>query len=239
MSVFVVAALSALSAAPAEAQRAASSAGDRPWTTDDGRISAAPRAPSALVGRSSFSSPTAAQQDGGLANHLPPARENMELVSKLELTSPFGNVLPGQIADVTVHKDAAYLMSWSPKDNPTDVACRRGGFFSVDIANPAAPVQRAFVPALPQTYHGEGAHAVAVDTPGFRGDLLAVNNEPCGPNGVGGFDLYDVSNPANPVILVQGAGDRSPEGSLAQNPAEKPNSNHSILSGRTGRAPTP
>ncbi len=153
----------------------------------------------------------------------------MEVVSKLELTRPFGNVLPGQIADVAVHKDAAYLMSWAPRDNPADTACRRGGFFSVDISDPAAPAQKAFVPALPETYHGEGAHAITLDLPGFKGDVLAVNNEPCGTNGVGGFDLYDVSNPASPVTLIQGAGDSSPDGSLVQDPLEKPNSNHSIF----------
>ena len=152
----------------------------------------------------------------------------MEVVSKLELTQPFGNVLPGQIADVAVHKNAAYLMSWSPADDPAQ-PCRRGGFFSVDISNPAAPVQKAFVPALAETYHGEGAHAITVNTPAFAGDLLAVNNEPCGTNGVGGFDLYDVSNPAAPVTLIQGAGDKSPDGSLVQDPAEIANSNHSIF----------
>ena len=41
--------------------------------------------------------------------------------------------------------------------------------------------------------------------------MLAVNNEPCGANGVGGFDLYDVTDPANPETLVQGAGDQSPD----------------------------
>jgi len=212
----------------AQAQRSSSSAGDRPSSTDGSRFFSAPWS-SSRASRSTFSSPDAAQ-DGGLASHLPPARENIELVSKLELTAPFGNVLPGQIADVTVHKNAAYLNSWSPLENPGDAACRRGGFFSVDIANPAAPVQRAFVPALPETYHGEGAHAIAVNTPAFNGDLLAVNNEPCGANGVGGFDLYDVSNPANPRILIQGAGDQSPDdGDEVQDPAEVPNSNHSIF----------
>lgn len=120
-------------------------------------------------------------------------------------------------------------MSWSPLDNPGDVACRRGGFFSVDISDPAAPVQRAFVPALAQTYHGEGAQAITLSTPSFRGDVLAVNNEPCGPDGVGGFDLYDVSDPANPVALVRGAGDRSPDGSLVQDPTKKPNAAHSVF----------
>ena len=212
----------------AQAQRSPSSASDRPWTTDGESAMRAPW-PGPGASRSSFSNPGPDDQHGGSANHLPPAKENMELVGKLKLTQPFGNVLPGQIADVAVLKDSAYLMSWSARDNPTDAACRRGGFFSVDISNPAAPVQKAFVPALPATYHGEGAHAVSVSTPQFRGDLLAVNNEPCGAAGVGGFDLYDVSDPANPVTLIQGAGDRSPDGSLVQNPAKTPNSNHSIF----------
>ena len=169
-------------------------------------------------------------QHGSLANHLPPAHENMELVGKVELTAPFGNVLEGQIADVSVFKNAAYVMSWSPQENPTDTSCKRGGFASVDISDPAAPVQKAFVPALPETYHGEGAHALAIDTPAFKGDLLAVNNEPCGTNGVGGFDLYDVSDPANPKTLIQGAGDRSPDdGSVVQDPTVVPQSAHSVF----------
>ncbi len=229
MSVVFVAAPLALCVVPAaQAQRSPSSAGDRPWSTDGGRVMPAPW-PGSLAARSSFSAPSVAQRHGGLANHLPPAHENMQLVGKLELTQPFGNVLPGQIADVAVHKNAAYLMSWSPKENATDAACRRGGFFSVDITNPAEPAQKAFVPALPETYHGEGAHVVTVNTPAFQGDLLAVNNEPCGPNGVGGFDLYDVSDPANPVTLIQGAGDKSPDGSLVQDPAVVPGSAHSIF----------
>ncbi len=88
------------------------------------------------------------------------------------------------------------------------------------------------MPALPGTYHGEGTHVVT-----FNGrDILAVNNEPCAANGVGGFDLYDVTNPAAPVALVQGAGDQSPDtpfdegmGDTTQNPAAVPNSAHSIF----------
>ncbi|MDQ3630513.1 MAG: hypothetical protein M3417_04385 [Actinomycetota bacterium] len=225
---FLAAPLALAVGSTAQAQRTSGTASDRPWSTDGGEVMRAPW-PGSTAARSSLSSPGHARQDGGLAHHLPPVRENMQVVGKLELTQPFGNVLPGQIADVAVFKNAAYVMSWSPKDKPGDTACKRGGFFSVDISNPAAPVQKAFVPALGATYHGEGAHATTINTPQFNGDILAVNNEPCGPQGVGGFDLYDVSDPAKPVALVLGAGDRSPDGSLVQDLDEVPHSNHSIF----------
>jgi hypothetical protein len=173
-------------------------------------------------------------QHGPLFGHLPPAQENVELVSKLNLIHPATGqpVIAGQIADVAVHKGYAYLNSW---DNAT---CQGGGTFVVDIRNPAAPQQVSFIPAAAPYYHGEGAHVISVDTPQFKGDLLAVNDEtygqnltaPCSPTAKsGGFDLYDVSDPANPVTLVQGAGDRSSEGSEMQNPAIAAKSYHSVF----------
>jgi hypothetical protein len=188
-----------------------------------------------------------ALQHDGLDRHLPPVRQNIELVGKMEVNTPDAfrfdpesdplvqdssqpQVVEGQIADVGVFKNAAYLQSWA------ESTCKRGGFFSVDITNPASPQQLAFVPALPGTYHGEGAQARTINTTFFNGDMLAVNNEPCDTTGVGGFDLYDVSNPANPQILVQGAGDQSPDheegeafADTTQDPAEVPNSAHSIF----------
>ena len=112
--------------------------------------------------------------------------------------------------------------------------CRRGGFWSVDISDPANPRQLAFVPARPVSYHGEGAHVRPISIPGgFQGDVLAVNNEPCSGTR-GGFDLYDVSNPAAPVTLVQSFGDRSadrpdgePFGPLTG--TQTPNSSHSVF----------
>ena len=196
-----------------------------------------------------------AQQHDGLDKHLPPVRENIELVGKLEMNTPEAfrfapganpgdpptpdptqpQVVEGQIADVAVFKNAAYLDSWSEQ------TCKRGGFFSVDISDPASPKQLAFVPALPGTYHGEGAQARSINTTFFSGDMLAVNNEPCDETvGVGGFDLYDVSDPANPKVLVQGVGDQSPDeppageeevgfADTTQDPAKTPNSAHSIF----------
>ncbi|MGH2670718.1 MAG: PA domain-containing protein, partial [bacterium] len=55
----------------------------------------------------------------------------------------------------------------------------------------------------------EGVQAIRLNTPKFKGDLLVVNGESCGtiPNRIGGLSLYDVTNPASPVTLVENAGD--------------------------------
>ena len=218
---------SAFAAKPAPARKAVNAA---PWANGQ---------PNSLTGSGSFS-----DQHGTPANHLPAVRENIDVVGRLTVDTPEEfrtdeHPLPveeGQIADLAIYKQAAYLNSWAEPAEEDDT-CHRGGFFSVDISNPASPQQLAFVPALPETYHGEGAHVVT-----FNGkDILAVNNEPCGVNGVGGFDLYDVTNPANPVTLVQGAGDQSSDepagiglGDTEQDPAVVPNSAHSIFLWQNG-----
>ena len=173
-------------------------------------------------GGASFRGPA---QHGGDDGHLPPVRKNMELVSKFEPTSQ-GPIQPEQIADVAIFKTQAYLNSWAQPD------CDKGGTYVVDIANLTAPRELTFIPALPGNYHGEGAHVVTIDTPAFKGDVLAVNNETCeSVERGGGFDLYDVSNPASPQTLVQGFGDFGGEGELTKgaDDDEKANEAHSIF----------
>jgi hypothetical protein len=166
------------------------------------------------------------RQHGPAMGHLPPTRENVDLVGKLEPTRRFGQIVEGQIADVTVHKGFAYLNSW---DEPT---CRKGGVYVVDIRNPRNPREVGFIPALPVTYHGEGAQVFEFDTDAFKGDVLAVNNETCtfqdAQVGAGGFDLYDVTDPRNPVPLVQGFGDTGPDDGSLVGDAPQANSAHNI-----------
>lgn len=173
-------------------------------------------------------------QHGGTAGHLPPTAQNVELVGKLELTGPFGSILPEQIADLSVFGRTAYLNSWADPD------CARGGVFVVDIKRPRRPRELSFIPALPGNFHGEGAHVIEADTDDFEGDLLAVNNEICTDEVArgGGFDLYDVSNPRRPEVLVQGFGDFGPEASLTGDEVVA-NTYHSVfrLAGRRSRAP--
>jgi hypothetical protein len=169
---------------------------------------------------------TGGMQHGPMEGHLPGSSENVELIGELEPTVPFGAIVPGQIADLAVHKGFAYLNSWN---EPT---CTKGGFYAVDIRDPRNPQQVSFEPALEGRYHGEGAQVITVDTKTFDGDLLAVNNEHGTCPHVdtttdGGFDLYDVSDPSNPAPLVQGAGDNGGEGRM--NGTQPANTYHSVF----------
>jgi hypothetical protein len=171
-----------------------------------------------------------AHQHGGEQGHLPPTRRNVELVGKLELTKQFGNIVPGQIADLAVYKNAAYLNSWN------ESTCSRGGVYVADIKDPRAPRELGFLPALAGNYHGEGAQVISVKTPAFKGDLLAVNNELCNADVTrgGGFDLYDVSNPARPKVLTQGFGDFGGEGFMTGD-RTLANQYHSVFIWQDGR----
>jgi hypothetical protein len=168
------------------------------------------------------------KQHDGESGHLPPVSENVELVGKYSPASPFGDIVEGQIADVAVFGKTAYLNSWDEE------TCTKGGVYSVDISNPAKPRQLGFIPALTGNYHGEGAHVVNVSNRAFKGDLLAVNNEFCSslteaPALGGGFDLYDVSDPANPKVLVQGFGDFGKEGSMTGLDDPRSTTYHSVF----------
>ena len=210
--VFAVAAIVLASASGAGATPAKRTSADRaPFPTQGGDAG----------DDSSFSGH--AHQHGGDDGHLPGSSLNVQRVGKLELTGQFGDVVPGQIADLSVYKDFAYLNSWSEE------SCTRGGTYVADVRNPRKPEEVAFIPALPKNYHGEGAHVISVDTRSFSGDLLAVNNETCADTNVGGgFDLYDVSDPANPKTLVQGAGDFGGEGQM-NGPGTKSKEYHSVF----------
>jgi hypothetical protein len=180
----------------------------------------ADRAPSNDGGDSTVSG---GHQHGGDDGHLPGSKANVQKVGQLELTGRFGDVVPGQIADLSIYKDHAYLNSWSEE------SCTRGGTYVADIRDPRRPKEVAFIPALDGNYHGEGAHVISASTGAFSGDLLAVNNETCKSVARGGgFDLYDVSNPASPKVLVQGAGDFGGEGQMS-GPGTKANEYHSVF----------
>ena len=174
-------------------------------------------------------------QHGGDTNHLPPVVKNMALVSKL---SPQlrGAIEEGQIADVSVYKGFAYLNSGWDETSCND---GDGGTYVIDIRDPANPREVGFLPALVGNYHGEGAHVITVTTPQFSGDVLAVSNESCTgalPTKGGGFDLWNVTDPANatrfnPPDPTMSWGDYGGEGELVKGTGDddKANETHSIF----------
>ncbi|MGP3965315.1 PA domain-containing protein [Nonomuraea sp. 3N208] len=142
-------------------------------------------------------------QHGGDHGHLPASSEDVELVSKLALK----NAEPEKIADVGVHKGYAYLAAWG------GATCKYNGVHVVDIKNPAQPKEVSFIVAKEGSAPGEGIQALSVGTPAFTGDLLVTNNEVCkGHTGVGGLNIYDVTDAAHPTPLAVGIGDETVAG---------------------------
>lgn len=139
-------------------------------------------------------------QHGGTGGHLPASSLNVELVGQVTVS----DARPGLISDVGVLGNFAYLGQFSPGCTPDG----GGGVYIVDMSDPANPIEIGFI-ATPGTHVGEGVQAISVNTQSFNGDLLVVNGESCGtiPNRIGGFSLYDVTDPYNPVTLVENFGD--------------------------------
>jgi hypothetical protein len=160
---------------------------------------------------------------GSAAGHLMPqgSSSNVELVSKLGLK----NVVPEKVADVGVFKGYAYLAAWGV------VTCKYNGVHVVDVRNPAAPTEVAFIVSKEGSYPGEGVQALRIDTPKFTGDILVTNNEKCKDSaGFGGMNIYDVTNPAHPTPLAAGIGDESVPGA-GKKPA---NEIHSVFAWDAG-----
>jgi hypothetical protein len=146
-----------------------------------------------------------AHQHGTNEGHLFPegTSENVQLVSKLKLK----NVVPEKIADVGVFNGYAYLAAWGV------VTCKYNGIHVVDVRNPSAPKEVAFIGAKEGSYPGEGVQALRIETSAYKGDILVTNNEKCkDAAGFGGMNIYDVSKPSSPTPLAEGVGDSTVPG---------------------------
>jgi hypothetical protein len=138
-------------------------------------------------------------QHGPSAGHLPPTQENVAVVGKAKLTTK-----ADRISDVAVLGDYAYLGQWAA--GLPSPQCR-GGVHVTDISNPSDPEKIGFLRSHQDTYATEGVQALHLNTPAFTGDLLVVSNEDCGPRGIGGLTLWDITDPLNPVKLSEDGGD--------------------------------
>ena len=166
-----------------------------------------------------FVSVGAGAHPGDEEGHLTGTGEwgKIELIGKAELTDD-----PNLIADVAVGpideegNRYAYLANWGEPD------CELGpetggqtspdaGAYVVDISDPANPVEVGFIPSHQDTRPGEGMQVIELSTSRFTGDVLVMNNEPCGPNAKnakGGVTLWDVTDPLKPKKLSEHFGDR-------------------------------
>ena len=192
--------------APALSQRPTEQAGT---TSDD--------APATPNGRDEVG-PVATPRPEARAEPLPAAEENVRLVGRVTPRDP------GTFADVAALGGYAYLGEYD---------CPNAGVHVIDLADPAHPRPVAFVRSAGGSHVGEGVQVIRMSTSAFTGDLLVYNNEIClpVPTAVGGVTLVDVTNPASPAKLVDGAGDLTgPDG----RPAPRAHQIHSAFAWTTG-----
>ena len=152
---------------------------------------------------------------------------------------------PELIADVAVDPDGdyAYLANWGSPDCPflagipgNEAGGRKNsdaGVWVVDISDLENPEEVAFIPMSQDTRPGEGMQVISIDTPEFTGDVLAVNEEICGKNSKGGFSLWDVTDPENPVKLAKNFGDFTTVDGGRNTPRDA-NQTHSVFMWTTG-----
>lgn len=146
-------------------------------------------------------------QHGEEEGHLPPSKQNMKLLSKLQLGGA------SELTDVHAYKKHAYVGTWSG-------TCGNAGVHIVSLKDPRNPRRVGFASAGPNDYVSEGVHVFHVNTPAFKGDLLVFDFEACNEFARGGSAIYDVTNPRNPKPLSLGVGDRDQLGEVGPTPSE-------------------
>jgi hypothetical protein len=142
--------------------------------------------------------PLAAQVTPTAAPAPAPLTENTSLVGHFDPGGGFN-------ADVWVANDTAYLSSWG---RPT--ACPEFGVRIIDVSDPAQPSQIGVFAngtEFPQT-SAEDLWVGPVESPTFQGELAVAAIRLCDtsePGRIGdtfrGIALYDVTDPALPVLL--------------------------------------
>jgi hypothetical protein len=145
-------------------------------------------------------------QHGGDEGHLPGSSENVELVGQADIEG----AAPDRVADVSAFGNYAYLTVRDPE------GCSDAGVAIFDISDPTSPTQVGFIEATEGSFPGEGSDILDMDTDAFTGQVLIFNNEICAEGGEGGFSLWDVTDPLNPVVLTAHAGDDDPGGFVSQ-----------------------
>ncbi len=183
-------------AAGAQQKREQQAAGK--FKDNDGRVSSALE----TGVRSGSEAVPIGDQHGTLEGHLPKSQKNVKLISKLRLTET-----EGAISDVNYGKGYAYLGVYYPECDP-DTGLG-GGVHVVDVRDPQNPEDVAFIPSPPGNYVSEGVDFFRANTATGERDLLLMSNEICPGSAVGdgGINIWDVTDPENPVMVAEHAGD--------------------------------
>ena len=98
-------------------------------------------------------------------------------------------------SDVWALDKHAYVGTWG-LFTEEGLFCPNDGTKVIDISDPTDPEMVNTLPTEPGTQTND-VKLASVNSPHFRGDLLAVSNEDCAAPGARGFELWDVSNPAD------------------------------------------
>ena len=105
----------------------------------------------------------------------------------------------GLNADVWLHRGVAYVGT-DEEDGDPERGCLGLGVKVVDLTDPTRPELVAHPARHPGTT-AENMRDRAVETPAFRGDLLAVGLQACADDGLRGVELWDVTSPRAPRHL--------------------------------------
>ena len=110
--------------------------------------------------------------------------------------------LPGFNADVWAHKGFAYVGSWGTF-SPVRPLCPATGVRIIDLSDRSNPTLVGAVAAIPGTSQ-EDVVVARINTAFFTGDLLVTGIQACRriTNAPRGIDLWDVTDPRNPVHLA-------------------------------------
>jgi hypothetical protein len=180
-----------------------------------------------------------ANQHTGTGGHLPPVSRGVRLVGKAEVANPAGTGNNGRVADVSAYGNYAFLTAFR------DPTCEQAGAHVINIADPANPfeVTSAFMETTPNNYAGEGSDVLEMKNENFEGVLFIHQNETCPnapaptePRTRGGINIWDVSDPEHPELLVKHAGDYTNPSGGTDTQANQTHSNFAWTNKFTGRS---
>ncbi len=103
-------------------------------------------------------------------------------------------------SDVWAHGDYAYIGTWGAFTEDGRL-CPETGVKIFDVSDPNNPAMVRVLPSHPGTRNND-IKVITAETEFFSGDLMVVSNEECAEGGATGFDLWDVTDPTNPVHLA-------------------------------------